>query len=129
MKTAVINITIIGLGGFLGAIARYTLGGLVHHFLPNGTFPYGTVAVNLIGCLIISFLSGLVEFRQLFTPELRLFLLIGLLGGFTTFSTFSFETIALIQDSEIFRAIINVLIHVIGGLIAVWFGYNLVRYF
>jgi CrcB protein len=115
----------VGSGGFLGALSRYGLSGLVHRHMPLTTFPYGTLAVNLLGCLLIGLLAGLGEARQVFGPEVRLFALIGLLGGFTTFSTFGYETFAMIRDSEYVRAAANVGVHVILGLVLVWIGYTL----
>ncbi len=80
----------VGAGGFCGAVLRFTVGGLVHRALPSGAFPYGTLAVNLLGCFAIGLLFGIGEARQLFGPAFRSFVLIGLLGGFTTFSTFGY---------------------------------------
>ena len=125
MKTALINALIIGSGGFLGALARYGLSGLVHRQVPFTTFPYGTLAVNLLGCLAIGVITGLVESRQLFGPEFRRFALIGILGAFTTFSTFGYETFAMLRDDEYIRAAVNVGMHVILGLVLVWLGYAL----
>ena len=125
MKTALLNAIVIGSGGFLGALARYGLSGLVHRQLPFTTFPYGTLAVNRLGCFVIGVITGLVESRQLFGPELRRFILIGILGAFTTFSTFGYETFSMIRDGEHFRAAINVGIHVVFGLALVWLGYTL----
>ena len=126
MKTALINAAVVGLGGFLGALARYGLSGLVHRLVPLTTFPYGTLVVNLLGCLLIGLVAGLAESRQLFGPEFRTFILIGILGAFTTFSTFAFETFALIRDDEYVWATANVAMHVIPGLALVWLGYNIV---
>jgi CrcB protein len=123
VKTALINAAVVGSGGFLGALARYGLGGLVHRQIPLATFPYGTLLVNLLGCFAIGLLAGLAESRQLFGPEFRTFALIGVLGGFTTFSTFGYETIAMIRDSEHIRAAANVGVHVVAGLALVWLGY------
>jgi CrcB protein len=123
LKTALINAAIVGSGGFLGAFARYGLGGLVHRQIPLSTFPFGTLVVNLLGCFGIGVIAGLAESRQLFGPEVRTFALIGVLGGFTTFSTFGYETFALIRDTEYVRAITNIGLQVIGGLILVWLGY------
>ena len=81
----------IGLGGFVGSICRYLLGGAVHQVLHNTTFPYGTMVVNLVGCFAIGVGGGLVEIRQLFTPEVRMFLLVGLLA---------FGLLSLIRDSN-----------------------------
>lgn len=125
MKAALVNAAMVGSGGFLGALARYGLSGLVHRQLPLTTFPYGTLAVNLIGCFAIGALAGLAEVRQLFGPELRTFALIGLLGGFTTFSTFGYETWAMMRDAEYLRAGANVGVHVAAGLALVWLGYSL----
>ena len=116
---------VVGSGGFLGALARYGLSGLVQRSLPLATFPHGTLVVNLTGCLAIGMITGLAEARQLFGPEFRLFALIGLLGGFTTFSTFGYETFAMIRDEEYLRAAANVVLHVILGLALVWLGYAL----
>jgi len=120
-----LNAMAVGSGGFLGALSRYGLSGLVHRHMPLTTFPYGTLVVNLLGCLLIGLLTGLGEARQVFGPEVRLFALIGLLGGFTTFSTFGYETFAMIRDSEYVRAAANVGVHVILGLVLVWIGYTL----
>jgi CrcB protein len=125
LKTALINAVIVGSGGFLGALARYGLSGLVHRQVPHTTFPYGTLVVNLVGCLVIGALAGLAESRQLFGPEIRTFALIGILGAFTTFSTFGYETLAMIRDGEHLRASANVGMHVILGLALVWLGFAL----
>ena len=125
MKTALINAVAVGSGGFIGALARYGLSGLVHRQAPLATFPYGTLAVNLLGCLVIGLLAGLAESRQLFGPQFRMFALIGVLGGFTTFSTFGYETFAMLRDDEHLRAAANVGLHVILGLALVWLGYAL----
>jgi CrcB protein len=118
-----LNALLVGSGGFVGALLRYGLSGLVHRQVPLSTFPYGTLAVNLVGCLAIGVFVGLVESRQLFGPEVRTFALIGLLGGFTTFSTFGFETFALVRDGENLRAAANVGLQVVLGLGLVWLGY------
>jgi CrcB protein len=123
LKAALINAAVVGSGGFLGALARYGLSGLVHRQAPLTTFPYGTLLVNLLGCLLIGVVAGYAESRQLFGPEVRAFILIGVLGGFTTFSTFGYETLAMIRDDELLRAAANVGAHVILGLALVWLGY------
>ena len=114
---------LVGSGGFIGSVLRYAMGGAVHRLLPFSTFPYGTFAVNAAGCLAIGFLAGLAEARQLIGPELRLFLFIGILGGFTTFSTFGYETFGLLQDGEHLRAAVYVGIHLLLVVFAVWGGY------
>jgi fluoride exporter len=126
LKEALINAAMVGTGGFFGAIFRYGLSGLVHRKISFSVFPYGTLVVNLLGCLLIGVISGLVDTRQLFAPEFRKFALIGLLGGFTTYSTFSYETFAMIREAEYLRAAGNVGVHVVLGLVLLWAGYGLV---
>ena len=82
-----------GLGGFIGSALRYAVGGYVQYRSRSIYFPYGTLAVNLIGCFVIGFLSQLSETRGVFTAEARTLIFIGILGGFTTFSAF-FEPVA-----------------------------------
>ena len=125
MKGALLNALAVGSGGFVGALARYGISGLVHRGLPLSTFPFGTLAVNLLGCLAIGTLTGLAESRQLFGPELRAFVIIGLLGSLTTFSTFGSETVTMLRDGEQLRALINVGAQVVFGLGLVWLGYGL----
>ena len=100
MKSALIGAALVGSGGFIGALARYGLSGLMQRQVPLTTFPYGTLVVNLLGCLLIGVIAGLVESRQLFGPEFRTFALIGLLGGFTTFSAFGYETFVMLKDDK-----------------------------
>ena len=120
-----IKLLVIGLGGFLGSVLRYLLSGVVQRWAGSIGFPVGTFAVNLVGCFLIGLLGGLAESRQVFGPELRTFLLIGVLGGFTTFSTFGYETFNLIRDGQLASAIANCGLHVILGVVAVWAGYSL----
>ena len=122
-----LGIVLVGIGGFLGSVLRYLVGGWVHRGLDNPWFPYGTLSVNLIGCLVIGFLGGLTENRQVFTPETRLFLFLGVLGGFTTFSSFAYETSGLLNDGQFVAASINVGLQVILSLVAVWTGSFLSR--
>ncbi len=128
MKTTIVQLMLVGMGGFLGSICRYLLSGAVYRISQNNSFPSGTAVVNILGCFIIGVCSALVDQRQLMSPETRLFLFIGLLGGFTTFSTFGYETMALMRDGQLLSAGANVLIQVIAGLAAVFFGYGLTRY-
>jgi CrcB protein len=121
------EILLVGAGGFVGSVSRYLLGGWAHALLPRVGFPVGTVLVNIVGCFFIGLLAGFTEHRQMFGPEARLFLLIGLLGGFTTFSTFTHETLALARDAQYLRAAGNVLLQVLLGLIAAGIGYALPR--
>jgi CrcB protein len=116
---------LVGAGGFLGSILRYAVSGAVHRAMPTTTFPYGTFVVNTVGCLAIGFLAGMAETRQLIGPEMRLFLFIGLLGGFTTFSTFGYESFALLRDGEHLRVAAYVGGHILVAFAAVWAGRSL----
>ena len=114
---------LVGAGGFLGACLRFVVSGVVQRMDPLARFPYGTLGVNLLGCLAIGLLGGLGESRQTFGPGARLFVFIGILGGFTTFSTFGFESFALLREGESLKALLNVTASVVLGLGAVWVGY------
>lgn len=118
-----INIILIGLGGFIGSVSRYLLGDFVHSLLDKPAFPYGTFIVNIFGCLLIGTLGGLSESRNFFDTQTRMFLFIGLLGGFTTFSSFGFETFNLAKQGAHLHALTNVFLQIILGLIAVSIGY------
>lgn len=117
-----INILLVGLGGFVGSILRYLVSGYVQQSAKSIDFPYGTLAVNVIGCFIIGFLAQLAEERGMFTSESRLFVFVGILGGFTTFSSFGNETLNLARDSQTLNALANIGANVILGLFAVWLG-------
>lgn len=116
-----VNIVLVFLGGGIGAAARYWLSGIVYQKM-NTDFPYGTLAVNAIGCLLIGILMTAMEERFLAQPSLRVFLTIGILGGFTTFSSFSFETIALLRDGEILYALVNIFTSLFVCLFGTWVG-------
>lgn len=116
-----VNIVLVFLGGGIGAAARYWLSGIVYQKM-NTDFPYGTLTVNAIGCLLIGILMTAMEERFLAQPSLRVFLTIGILGGFTTFSSFSFETIALLRDGEILYALVNIFTSIFVCLFGTWVG-------
>ncbi|MCX6060532.1 MAG: fluoride efflux transporter CrcB [Chloroflexi bacterium] len=116
------NILLVGAGGFIGSILRYLVSGYIQQSTKSIDFPYGTLAVNLIGCFVIGFLAQLAEARGMFTSESRSFVFVGILGGFTTFSSFGNETLNLARDSQIMNALANVGANVILGLFAVWLG-------
>jgi fluoride exporter len=116
------KILLVGVGGFLGSILRYVLSGLVQQWTRRDDFPVGTLAINVSGCLVIGVLSQLAEARDAFTPETRAFVFIGILGGYTTFSSFGNETMNLWRDGENLFAFINVAAHMVLGLGAVWLG-------
>ena len=113
---------LIGFGGFIGAILRYILSGAAQSASGSISFPFGTLVVNILGCFLIGSLVYLIEARAMFTAELRTFLLIGVLGAFTTYSTFGSETHQLILESKFHLAVINIGSHIILGLFAVYLG-------
>jgi CrcB protein len=116
------NALVVGFGGFFGCIARYLAGVLVFRLFDTQAFPYATLIVNVIGCLLIGLLGGLAENTQLISPPMQLFLIVGLLGGFTTYSAFGYQTLTLAHEGRMLFAVLNVSAHIILGLGAVWLG-------
>jgi CrcB protein len=116
----------IGIGSCIGGICRYLLSQFVQNkFL--STFPFGTMSVNIIGCLLIGIIFGLSE-RGHFTAEWRLFLVTGFLGGFTTFSSFSNETVGMLRDGQIWPAFTYMASSVVFGLLATFVGISLIKF-
>ncbi len=115
-------ILLVGIGGCLGAMLRYGASGYVQQLAQSGDFPYGTIFVNILGCFLIGFLSQLAESQGLLSAEVRAMLIPGFLGGFTTFSTFTNESLNLFRDSESPLALLNIAAHILLGLGAVWLG-------
>ncbi len=116
------RVLLVGLGGFIGSASRYLLSGLAQSLFRNLVFPIGTVIVNLTGCFIIGLLSQLTESQNAFTDMGRALVFAGILGGYTTFSTFGNESINLFRTGEYGLATLNVLVQVLGGLFLVWLG-------
>ncbi len=112
---------VVFLGGGAGSVFRYWLSGGVYR-LVGPAFPYGTLLVNVLGCFLIGFVMSIFEERYVVQPLLRTFLSIGILGGFTTFSTFSFETIALLREGSFLLGFVNILYSLCGCLCAAWAG-------
>jgi fluoride exporter len=117
-----VQLLIIGVGGFVGTILRYVLGGLVQSGAGSSAFPWGTLTINVLGCFGIGLLAELSEARGFLRPEMRGFLMVGILGGFTTFSAFANETVTAVRDAAMTAALLNVLASVGLGLLAVWAG-------
>ena len=111
----------IAAGGALGAVLRYGVSNGVHAMFGRN-FPYGTLTVNVLGSLLIGFLYILLIERFSLGPNIRAILIIGVLGAFTTFSTFSLETYNLLENGEMLKAVVNVLLSVTLCLIAAWAG-------
>jgi CrcB protein len=110
----------------MGSVARYWVSGAVHRLSGSG-FPVGTLAVNVLGSFVIGFVMALALEREAVGPNARLFLTVGFCGGFTTMSTFSYETLALIRDGQAGFALANVAVSVGASLAATWLGYALGR--
>ena len=117
------DVLLVGAGGFIGAASRYGVLVGVSRLLGQPTFPWGVLAANVLGSLLIGVLVGLAETRQVFSAETRLFLFIGVLGGFTTFSSVSNDTFSLVRNAEYASAAANIALSVALGLAAVAAGY------
>lgn len=122
-----LKITLIALGGALGAVLRYLIAGGVQRLGRAEGFPTGTLFVNVVGCFAAGFLVALFASPHTIREEYRLALLIGLLGGFTTFSTFAKETLSFIEDGQWTMAAANVLISNSACLVGVWLGYRIAQ--
>jgi len=116
------NIMVIGIGGAVGAILRYLISGYVQQLTRSVGFPYGTLAVNVLGCFIIGALFYLADTHGVFSSQTRSFIFIGVLGGLTTFSTFGNETMVLFRDAEHGLALANIAANVLLCLGSVWLG-------
>jgi|SoiMethySBSTD1v2_1073268.scaffolds.fasta_scaffold3448297_1 CrcB protein len=116
------NALLVGAGGFIGSILRYIIGGLVQAAVPSSIFPYGTFIVNITGCFIIGLVSQLSEAQGALGPGARAFVVVGVLGGYTTFSSFANETVNLMRDGQHLASATNVAGEVMLGLCAVWLG-------
>lgn len=121
------RLLLVGLGGFIGSVARYTIGGAVVRLKQGATFPLETLLVNVVGCLLIGFLAALAETRGVFAGTTRAFLFIGVLGGFTTFSTFGYETFEMMRDGQFTGAAVSSVLQLALGIGAVWAGHTVAR--
>jgi CrcB protein len=120
------RILLIGLAGLMGTLGRYWLSGVAARRFGE-TFPVGTLIVNVTGCFLAGFLFYLMQERFLVNQTVRTVILIGLLGGFTTFSSFGLQTFTLVRDSQFGYAALNIIVSNLAGLLMVWVGYTLAR--
>ena len=121
------NFILVFIGGGIGSIARYIVTTTAKN-LTNINFPFGTLAVNIVGSFLMGIVTALIADKITANNEsIRLLLAVGFLGGFTTFSSFSMETFALIEKHEIFYAIANITTNVTLGLLAAYVGFKLIR--
>ena len=118
---------IVGLGGFVGITARFVFGSLIEKIIPTSQFPLGTLTVNIIGCFLIGMVAGFSVDRISSDSTLFLFITVGLLGGFTTFSAFAYEAQLFFQIGELFKLSGYVLLQVLTGIAMAFFGYTLFK--
>jgi CrcB protein len=116
----------IAIGGAVGSVLRFMVSTNVHRLMGKD-FPYGTLTVNVLGSLLMGFLFIMLVERQISSVELRSGILFGLLGAFTTFSSFSFETLALMESGDWAKALMNVFVSVSACLLATWIGLGIGR--
>ena len=121
-----INYLIVSLGAAIGGGLRYWFSGFVYKFLPS-TFPYGTMIINVLGSFVLGIVMFYLNEKEMISHEVRLFLTVGFCGGFTTFSTFSYETINLLKDAQYMGAAINVVLSVVLSLIGIYLAYIISR--
>ncbi|MCA1757906.1 MAG: fluoride efflux transporter CrcB [Bacteroidales bacterium] len=117
---------IIGTGSFLGGVSRFVVSRMVQSSA-DSAFPFGTLMVNILGCLIIGIVYGVADRGTIITPEMRLFLAVGFCGGFTTFSAFAAENIALLRDGNVLYFALYAGISVFLGVLATWSGNVLIK--
>jgi CrcB protein len=122
------NYILVSIGAALGGVLRYWLTNVSYKVFPV-TFPYGTLLVNIIGSFLLGIIMFYFDERELLNPSLRLFLTIGFCGGFTTFSTFSYETILLFRESQILFGILNILANLLLCLAGIYLAYLLSKLF
>jgi len=122
-----LRIVLVLAGGALGTGFRYFLSSFIYSNVKQPTFPYANLIINVSGSFVIGLLAELFESRLLVSPAVRAALLTGVLGGYTTFSSFAFETFSLLRDRQVGLAILNVAASMILGLCAVWLGIRLAQ--
>jgi len=120
-ERTLIKFWMVGIGGFIGSIARYALGSYIGNRF-GSRFPYGTFVINISGSFLIGFTLTFLAQRSDLSPNWRYLIPIGFIGGYTTFSTFEYETLRAVQDGQILIAFANVGLSVVAGFVAVWLG-------
>lgn len=121
------QLVLLAVAGAVGTLARYWLSAFIHRVCGAG-FPWGTLVVNVTGCLLFGFFWTLAEERMLISGQARIVILTGFMGAFTTFSTFAFETAQMLSDAEWFRALGNIAIENVVGIAAVFLGFAIGRF-
>ncbi len=126
MESMIRSLIVVGLGSFVGGGLRFLLSGLAKQYIHH-PFPLGTFVVNILGCLAIGLFYGCFERGHILHPDLRLFLTVGVCGGFTTFSTFMNENLQLLKGEQFLWMALYAAFSLLLGLLAVWAGYALVK--
>ncbi|MCP3926148.1 MAG: fluoride efflux transporter CrcB [Desulfobacterales bacterium] len=117
------KVFLVGIGGFIGASLRYLVSNQVNRLMTHSMFPYGTLFVNILGCFLLGFGLTFAKESGILSENTKLILFTGLLGGFTTYSTFGVESFDLFKNGIVPSGFINLITHIVLGLIAVWIGY------
>ena len=121
-----LSLALVAIGGAIGSVSRSLFSTFVLR-VTGSLLPVGTFAVNVVGCVAFGAIVGAAEHRFVLTPETRAFLLVGILGGFTTFSSYTFETFTLMQDGQFAAAAFNIAGQVVAGLLGFWVAYVIAR--
>jgi CrcB protein len=121
-----LSLALVAIGGAIGSVSRSLFSTFVLR-ITGSLLPVGTFAVNVVGCVAFGAIVGAAEHRFVLTPEARAFLLVGILGGFTTFSSYTFETFTLMQDGQFAAAAFNIAGQVVAGLLGFWVAYVIAR--
>lgn len=121
------SILMVGMGGFIGTVARFLIA-RYFQFNVNSAFPWSTFIVNIVGCLLIGIIYGLSEKGNMWSPDVRLFLTVGICGGFTTFSTFSYDSFLMVQEQDWFRFALYTSLSIFIGLMAVYGGRLIIKF-
>jgi CrcB protein len=120
----VLDLALVAAGGAIGSVARYLFSAAVLH-ASGSLLGVGTFAVNAVGCAIFGVIAGMAERRFVFGPEARVFLLVGVLGGFTTFSSFAFESVQLLRGGQFVAAAVNIVGQVLAGIVGLWLAFSI----
>jgi CrcB protein len=116
------SILFAGSGGFIGVTCRYLINFFILKNYPSSAFPIGTTLINILGCVLIGFFVTFLQKHNMLSINIRLFLIVGILGGFTTFSAFGFESLTLLQNSQMGFFALNVFLNVVAGIFGVYLG-------
>ena len=127
MKQLVKECIVVGSGGTIGAIGRFLMTSWINTLSKGHPYPFSTLVVNFLGCFAFGIMSGLVEHSKFITPNIKLFVMVGVIAAFTTFSTFSHDIFIMVRNNQLMLAFFNLFIKVGIGVFAVWLGIVLIR--